>query len=207
MNVDKGRSATPDRIVETATGLFWQCGYHAVSTDAICKSAGVSKSSLYHAFPSKEEIALEALARVWRDNWDEIRSIYDGDGDALTKLKAHLDWFVTSQRRLQEKYGNVLGTFNMALGVSVPERIRDIMRDHQIEHGRRIGDSVRAALGVGGSGEDAGWLVDIVDHALAGALIRARLTDEMSPLEAIPGAILRMIESYKGGSAAGRKVP
>ncbi|MDO7840778.1 TetR/AcrR family transcriptional regulator [Sphingomonas immobilis] len=188
------RASARDRIIKAATELFWHHGYHAVSTDAICKAAKVSKSSLYHAFPSKEAIAAETLERVWAANWSDISQIYSGDGDVESMFKAHLDWFVTSQRLLLEEYGGVLGTFNMALGVAVPDGIRETMRAHQLEHAARIRASVQAVLAKRNMADDADWLADLVDHVLAGALIRARLANVLAPLEAVPGAILRLLK-------------
>lgn len=195
------RTVTRCRIVDAATALFWRDGYHAVSTDAICRAAKISKSSLYHAFPSKEEVAAAALERVWSANWADINAIYDaaGGGEAA-KFRSHLDWFAASQRRLRDEHGVVLGTFDMALGVAVPERMRQAMRAHQHTHAERLRRSVGEALGARAS-EQADWLADIVMHAISGAMIRSRLADDLAPLEALPDAVLKLIATARSSAA------
>src|SRR5713226_7414733 len=62
------------RLVETATELFYQEGIRAVGIDTVVARSGVSKSSLYRTFASKDEL-ITAFAesenrRFWRW-WDE----------------------------------------------------------------------------------------------------------------------------------------
>lgn len=45
-----------DEILELASRLFYQQGYQAVSMRALAKEAGIQGGSLYHHFPSKEEM-------------------------------------------------------------------------------------------------------------------------------------------------------
>jgi len=62
------------RLVETATELFYQEGIRAIGIDTVVARSGVSKSSLYRTFASKEELiaafAEEENRRFWRW-WDE----------------------------------------------------------------------------------------------------------------------------------------
>jgi AcrR family transcriptional regulator len=45
-----------DQILETATKLFIEYGFHATPTSKIAKEAGVSNGTLFHYFPTKEEL-------------------------------------------------------------------------------------------------------------------------------------------------------
>jgi AcrR family transcriptional regulator len=49
-------------LVETAMGLFYDKGIHAVGINEIIKSSGVAKRTLYHHFDSKEALIMECLA-------------------------------------------------------------------------------------------------------------------------------------------------
>src|SRR5258707_8892950 len=44
------------RLIETATELFYQEGIRAIGIDTVVARSGVSKSSLYRTFASKEEL-------------------------------------------------------------------------------------------------------------------------------------------------------
>ncbi len=50
------------RILRKALSLFFKKGYSRVTTQEISSALGISKKTLYLHFPSKKEIALEALS-------------------------------------------------------------------------------------------------------------------------------------------------
>ena len=54
---------TRDRLVFTAMQLFAEKGYGSTSVADILKAAGANSGSLYHFFPTKQDLLLEALAR------------------------------------------------------------------------------------------------------------------------------------------------
>jgi AcrR family transcriptional regulator len=58
-----GQPATRARIVEAARQLFFEQGYHATGMAQILKTAGARSGSLYHFFPSKEELLVAVLER------------------------------------------------------------------------------------------------------------------------------------------------
>ncbi len=64
--------ATPsarERILETASSLFYAEGLRAVGVDTIIARAGVAKASFYRHFPSKDDLIVAFLERrdtLWR---------------------------------------------------------------------------------------------------------------------------------------------
>jgi AcrR family transcriptional regulator len=54
-------SEARQRILETADRLFYHEGVRAVGIDRIIAEAGVAKMSLYHHFPSKDDVILAVL--------------------------------------------------------------------------------------------------------------------------------------------------
>src|SRR6201987_5601859 len=73
-------SAT-ERLIETAIELFYREGIRAISVDAVVERSGVSKSSLYRTFASKEELisafAEEQDRRFWQW-WNETTTRHAG---------------------------------------------------------------------------------------------------------------------------------
>ena len=53
-----------DQLIEAATELFDERGYHATGIDAILERAGVAKMTLYKHFGSKDDLILAALRRA-----------------------------------------------------------------------------------------------------------------------------------------------
>ena len=56
-----------DRLVDTAEDLFYRDGFHAVGLDRILADVGVTKTTFYSHFPSKQHLILEVLRA--RDQW------------------------------------------------------------------------------------------------------------------------------------------
>ncbi|WP_342424745.1 TetR/AcrR family transcriptional regulator [Paenibacillus sp. FSL E2-0178] len=91
----KGRSdgeETKNRILQNASHLFAHKGYGAVSMNEVCLAAKVSKGSLYHHFPSKDELFLYVVeddTQKWLCEWEELRSKITGTEARLFALGDH----------------------------------------------------------------------------------------------------------------------
>ena len=188
---------TRTRIVDAATMLFWRDGYHAVSTDQICKKAGVTKSSLYHAFPSKAAILAACLEAVWQRNWEEISDIYSQPVSAREQLARHLQWFASSQLRIRENFGMFLGTFDMALGVAIPEEVAAAILVHQREHAALLARAIAAVSGLDPESDRARWISDLASDAITGATIKARSRNDARALLSLTETVFRLIALAK----------
>ncbi|NHV31116.1 TetR/AcrR family transcriptional regulator [Burkholderia sp. D-99] len=77
----RGEPSARERLVETAIELFYQHGIRAIGIDAVLERSGVSKSSLYRTFASKDELiaafADEQNRRFWAW-WDAIVAAHPG---------------------------------------------------------------------------------------------------------------------------------
>lgn len=65
---------TREKILKTASEMFFSNGYHATGLNSILKRSESPKGSLYYYFPNgKEELALEAIEVVKNSVREEIR--------------------------------------------------------------------------------------------------------------------------------------
>jgi AcrR family transcriptional regulator len=82
-----------DKILETASDLFYQHGVRAVGVDLVVEKAGVAKTSLYRHFGTKDDLIAAFLERAdqefW-EQWDDVSSQHADDAEA--ELDAHLGW-------------------------------------------------------------------------------------------------------------------
>src|SRR5438046_7493088 len=80
------------RILDTASEMFYRDGIRAVGIDAIIARSGVAKMSLYRNFPSKDALVTawleERNAFFWR-RWDRAEAAHAGAPRA--QLEAVLD--------------------------------------------------------------------------------------------------------------------
>ena len=69
----RGDPSARERLIQTAIELFYQQGVRAIGIETVLVRSGVSKSSLYRTFASKEELiaafAEEQNRRYWQW-WD-----------------------------------------------------------------------------------------------------------------------------------------
>jgi AcrR family transcriptional regulator len=76
------KSRVRDRIMQTASDLFYRQGIRAVGVDAIVKEAGTNKMSFYRNFASKDELVAEYLRGAERESlrwWEETLAAHAGD--------------------------------------------------------------------------------------------------------------------------------
>jgi AcrR family transcriptional regulator len=76
------KSRVRDRIMRTASDLFYRHGIHAVGVDTIACEAGTNKMSFYRNFASKDELVAEYLRSEEREGmlwWDETIAAHAGN--------------------------------------------------------------------------------------------------------------------------------
>ena len=95
-NVGEGHSNSDevrDRILRTASSLFYQRGVRAVGVDLVVEEAGVAKTSLYRHFRTKDDLIAAFLQREDEDFWNCWNRVAElHKNDAVAELEAHLDW-------------------------------------------------------------------------------------------------------------------
>ena len=80
-------TTTREKLLEVAIDRFYVHGFHAVGLDQILAEVGVTKTTFYNHFESKDELIIEALKR--RDHWegkaflDRARVLADGEPRAM----------------------------------------------------------------------------------------------------------------------------
>src|SRR5215218_4133915 len=93
-------SQTPprERILATASDLFYRHGIRAVGVEAIAEAAGTNKMTLYRHFSSKDELVAEYLRCLAAEAgrfWTELEAAHPGDPRAqlrgwLKTMEAHV---------------------------------------------------------------------------------------------------------------------
>ena len=82
----KGEVSARERILATASELFYREGIRAIGVDTVVERSGVSKTSLYRLFESKDALIAAFTAeqdRVFWAWWDRIEERHADDPRAL----------------------------------------------------------------------------------------------------------------------------
>lgn len=80
-----------DRILDSASELFYRDGYHAVGIDTIVERSGVAKMTLYRHFPSKDNLIAAYLERANVEFWDWLEGEIASADEPRAKLIAAFD--------------------------------------------------------------------------------------------------------------------
>jgi TetR/AcrR family transcriptional repressor of nem operon len=118
---------TKDRLVFTALQLFSEKGYESTSVADILKAAKANSGSLYHFFPTKQDLLLEVLRR-YRDGIYPMLLLpaWEGVGDPIERVFALLAAYRRSLASTECTYGCPIGS--LALEIHEPDpAVRDLL--------------------------------------------------------------------------------
>lgn len=112
------QKVSKDEIINRSYDLFRQNGFHHTSMSDIAKACGVFKSSLYHYFPSKDELLKEVLRKINDYNKsNQYNILLESERLAVEVLSDYLD--KVESMMFRSEGGCFLG--NMALETSNPQ--------------------------------------------------------------------------------------
>ncbi|MGI9605154.1 MAG: TetR/AcrR family transcriptional regulator [Acidimicrobiales bacterium] len=94
---DRRHAQTRSEIVDAAFALFDEHGFAAVTMEEISQRAGVSRSTVYRRFPTKDDVVLE-IPRRWLVAFDDAVAelppelpLFDAFTVASDAVAAHID--------------------------------------------------------------------------------------------------------------------
>ena len=100
--IPKGRRRRK-KLYDTAARLFAAQGYHGTSLRDLAREMGLSKSSLYHYFDSKQELLYRLLDDYISEALAEIESFCNQDIPALDKLERFMRFYAGFYAHDQER--------------------------------------------------------------------------------------------------------
>lgn len=77
----------PEEIVRAAALVFQRSGYHGATMADIAAEVNLTAGSLYHHFPSKEELLAAVLEAGLNQITQDVRAVVEHDGSPAEKLR------------------------------------------------------------------------------------------------------------------------
>lgn len=167
-----------ERILETASTLFYRLGARAVGVDMVVAEAGVAKTSLYRYFRTKDDLVAAFLHREDQDfwaQWDSVSALYPGA--PLRELEAHCEWIGARLGRPGYR-----GCPQLNIAAEFPDEAHPA-RQVALNHKRRLRarlEDILSAIGIQPAGLAAGQIALLINGAFVSAQILA--PDEASDL-------------------------
>ena len=87
----EGKESTRQRILDAATDVFSEKGYHGAAVDDIVKASRTSKGSFYFHFPSKQDIFFSLVDRFIVSLARSAETAIAQESGALPKVNAALE--------------------------------------------------------------------------------------------------------------------
>ncbi|HMS17577.1 MAG TPA: TetR/AcrR family transcriptional regulator [Planctomycetota bacterium] len=167
-----------DAIVKTAHDLFARLGYHAVGLDHILSEVGVTKTTFYNHFESKDELVAAVLHfhdRWWRDEFQRMLRKHGGDRprDQLLAVFDALEHYFTS-----EEYN---GCFFINVAVQFPDP-KDPAQIAARKHKEAMGDILRELAGYAGAADPAAFAAEF-SMVMEGAYVTAQIQRGLSTVK------------------------
>ncbi|MGW5269187.1 TetR/AcrR family transcriptional regulator [Rhodococcus sp. NPDC003994] len=131
-------------IASQAARIFARDGYANVGMRDIADAVGIRGASLYHHFPSKEEILFAICLTVTREPVEENLPLLDAPGTPTERLSALVRAHLHHLTRRRVEY--VVGLHELAS--LLPEH-RAAVEDYRRHYQRRVRDVVAAGMRTG----------------------------------------------------------
>jgi AcrR family transcriptional regulator len=182
---------TRQRIIRAAHDLFDRRGFHTVGLDAILAEVGVTKTTFYNHFESKEDLVHETLRwhdRWWQDTFRETLRRLGGDAprDQLLAIFDALDEFLASD--------DFNGCYFVNAAVQFPSP-HDPAHQAASEHKQAMEDLIRELAGYAGA-EDPAALAQELSLLMEGAYVTRQVTGNQE-IGAVGARLARLvIESH-----------
>ena len=161
---------TPDvrqRILDTASALFYARGVRAVGVDLVVEDSGVAKTSLYRHFRTKDDLIVAFLERedveFW-GQWDDVAARHAGD--PAGEIEAHMRWI---GKRLARANYRGCPQINVAAEFAEADHpAREVAKRHMLAMRQRLAELARQ-LGAARPNDLAAQLGLLVNGAFVSA--------------------------------------
>jgi AcrR family transcriptional regulator len=163
--------STKERLIAIGADLFYRDGFHAVGLDNILDATGVTKTTFYNHFESKEALILAVLEhhdRWWRNEFSAGLRKHGGD-DPAAQLHAVFD--VLADMLASE-------TFNGCIFVNVSAEFpmpHDPVHQAAAEH-KRLMEMILRDLGLRAGARDPVALAEQLSVIMEGAYVTRQVT-------------------------------
>jgi len=175
---------TAERLLDAAMLLFREKGYLSTSVADILREAKANSGSLYHAFPTKQDVLIAVLER-YRSGIDPmlLTPAWQGIDDPIDRIFALLARYRAALEMTECSYGCPIGSLALELHEPDPP-VRALLAanfDGWVAAIRRCLDAAADRLPAGTDTEALGQFVLTV---MEGGVMQARTQRSLTPFDA-----------------------
>jgi AcrR family transcriptional regulator len=177
-----------ERIIETASDLFYYQGYNQTGINQIIDQAGVAKASMYQHFRSKEDIAVAYLSArhiMWMGKLNDFVSVQNtSKGKVIGCFDYLMEW-------LNEVNFRGCGWQNIITDLP---KDHDKIRDQAIYHKNDLRKWIHSLLKEEGTYTEAEELGDEILILIEGAIILSQIQKDNWPIVSAKRACSKLLD-------------
>lgn len=136
----------PSEVVGTVTQLLWQQGWADTGIADIVDTTGISRSSLYATFGSKQDLCLAALRRYLAEYAGPAFTALETGGQGLATIAEFFGGLITARCAGPRARWGCLASNLQTGGQAREASVREVLGEVLAEHHQRVRDALRAAL-------------------------------------------------------------
>ncbi len=198
---------TRRRLVDAARDLFWKKGFHACSVAEVLESAGANSGSLYHFFPTKQDLLIAVLEWYFANLEDQIlEPARKQTSDPVEQVFAVLEGYRQALLATELTFGCPIG--NLALEFKEPDPpVRELLARNFSQWCEGVEASLRAGAHRFPGDLDLSELSRFILTTMEGGVMQARTHRSIEPYDASVRQLRRYIEGLQQEARVGRTVP
>jgi AcrR family transcriptional regulator len=185
---------TRQRLIDAAGELFWERGYAATGLSDILESAGARGGSLYHFFPTKDDLLLAVVERHARVVETTIENTLAAHQDPKSRVLAIVEFYRGFMRRTGCTLGCPLTNLAAEIGDSHP-KVAERIGAFNDRMALRIAEQMAEVLP---TGANAAVQARGILAMIQGATLQARAGKNDGPLDACVACVKAMMEGVNG---------
>ena len=163
-----------EKIIHAAMELFWLKGYNSTSVADLLSRTQLNSGSLYHVFPSKQDVLIGVL-EAYRDGIRDmlLEPAWSGVPDPIEKIFALLNRYRTMIVKTECTYGCPIGSLALELHEPDPQ-VRALLAENFANWTAAIEECLASAGARIPRGTDRAALAQFVLTTMEGGVMQAR---------------------------------
>ncbi len=172
MNTQRSDNNTRTKILETASRLFYEQGYHLTGINQAISEAGVAKASFYYHFSSKEDLCVAYLEKRHQDWFGWLQDEVGQSKEPLERLLGlftFLEWWLANSDFRGCAFLNITAEFP-----SPDHRVRQLVVNHKDVLQAYI-EQLVDSLDISASGNKSAHLVNAIYLLFEGTICQCQM--------------------------------
>lgn len=201
-SLDRAAQTTADRLAIAAMKLFLEKGYGSTSVQDILREAKANAGSLYHAYPTKQDVLLAVLS-MYREGLYPmlLHPAWEGVEDPIARIFALLARYRAALEMTECTYGCPIGSLALELHEPDPP-VRELLAANFDGWTAAIRECLEAAKARLPKGTDTHALSQFILTVMEGGVMQSRTHRTLDAFDASVASLRDYLDRLQAGATS-----